>query len=547
MRVEIATIASYISGRVERLFADYTGVEVQTGDHLAVVYSPELYSKQVEYIETRRGLANLTESTLPTIRTSQEKLVEGSRKQLMELGLTDDQIAVLEQTERPESRLTVYAPSGGTVIEKLVAEGDYLAAGEPIYRVVDLSLVWLKLEVFPDDAAKIRFGQMVAARLDSLPGETFWGRVAFVGPTVDPRTRTVSIRVEFANDERQLRPGDYATASIRIPVGELGEVYDAELAGKWISPMHPQVLRDEPGLCPICGMPLVPTSRYGYADQPVDPPTALVIPRSAVLMAGDSSVVYVEVEPGRFAIRPITLGAILNDSVVVLKGLEPGDQVATAGNFLIDSQMQLAGNPSLIDPSRAIAKLGERKTPLEIAIGDIQSLPGEAGVALEQLIAGYLGLQTKLAADELPSSEEISAFRGPLARLREQPDLPEELRNLVAEMSAAEESLLDGDIETIRLEAFRPISHAMLETVSLARGDGASQSLFQMFCPMVKGGGGDWIQANDQLVNPYWGSRMLRCGDVIQELPTRPTNDPSSSTDATENGDASDGGSEGGE
>ena len=270
--------------------------------------------------------------------------------------MTDEQLAELERTGNAQSRLTIYAPQGGTVVEKLAVEGNYVKAGDPIYRIADLSTVWLMLKLFPEDATRIRFGQRVEAVIQSLPGETLVGRVAFIDPTVDPKTRTVGIRVELVNKDGRLRPGDYAEARISLPIGPQGEVFDADLAGKWISPMHPQIIRDGPGQCPICGMDLVPTSQYGFAEAPVPQPESLHVPRSAVLLAGGNSVVYVETKPGRFEIRPVKIGPILADKIVILDGLKPGESVATAGNFLIDSQMQLAGKPSLIDPTRAIAQ-----------------------------------------------------------------------------------------------------------------------------------------------------------------------------------------------
>ena len=225
--------------------------------------------------------------------------------------MTDEQLAELERTGNAQSRLTIYAPQGGTVVEKLAVEGNYVKAGDPIYRIAELSTVWLMLKLFPEDATRIRFGQRVEAVIQSLPGETLVGRVAFIDPTVDPKTRTVGIRVELVNKDGRLRPGDYAEARISLPIGPQGEVFDADLAGKWISPMHPQIIRDEPGQCPICGMDLVPTSQYGFAGAPVPQPESLHVPRSAVLLAGGNSVVYVETKPGRFEIRPVKIGPIL--------------------------------------------------------------------------------------------------------------------------------------------------------------------------------------------------------------------------------------------
>src|SRR5690606_23021691 len=128
-----------------------------------------------------------------------------------------------------------------------------------------------------------------------------------------------------SNEQRLLRPGDYARAELHVPLGREGRVFDAELAGKWISPMHPQIVRDEPGNCPVCGMALVPTSQYGYTDKPVEQPKLLTIPRDAVLTAGGESIVYVETEPGRFELRPITVGQFVDNRAVVLEGLKAGD------------------------------------------------------------------------------------------------------------------------------------------------------------------------------------------------------------------------------
>ena len=161
-----ATIAAYIDGRLERLFADYTGVPIAKGDHLAVIYSPQLYAAQVEYIEARRALN--ASGGLPAVRQAQEGLSANTRQRLREYGMTDEQLAELERTGNAQSRLTIYAPQGGTVVEKLAVEGNYVKAGDPIYRIADLSTVWLMLKLFPEDATRIRFGQRVEAVIQSL-------------------------------------------------------------------------------------------------------------------------------------------------------------------------------------------------------------------------------------------------------------------------------------------------------------------------------------------------------------------------------------------
>lgn len=353
----LKTISAYVDGRLDRLYADYTGVLVEKGDHLALVYSPRLYSAQVELLLAKKSLDQGRSATLQRVVNSTQDIHQSARQRLIELGMTDEQITQLVQAGEANSRMHLCAPISGTVIEKFAVEGQYVKEGQAIYNLADLSTVWLMLELFPEDAVTIRYGQKVEAELHSMPGRTFSGRVAFIDPTVDPAKRTVGVRVLMPNADGLLRVGDYAKATIRVPMGVThdpkGGIYDPELAGKWISPRHPHIVSAEPGNCTVCGMDLVPATQFGFVDVPNASTNALVVPRSAVLMNGGHSVVYVETEPGRFEIRHVTLGTSSGDQIVILDGLEAGEQVATSGNFLIDSQMQLAGNPSLIDPTKA--------------------------------------------------------------------------------------------------------------------------------------------------------------------------------------------------
>lgn len=314
----LKTIAAYVDGRLDRLYADYTGAVVAKGDHLALLYSPLLYSAQVEFLLAKKSLEESRSASLRRVVDSNDNLYQSAKQRLVELGMTEEQIAELERSDKANSRLHLCAPISGTVIEKLAVEGQYVEVGQAIYHLADLSTVWLMLELFPQDAAAIRDGQEVEAEMHSLPGRQFTGRVAFLDPTVDPKKRTVGVRVVIPNEEGLLRVGDYAKATIRAPLSVAGD-------------------------------------------------SVLVVPRSAVLSNGGHSVVYVETERGRFEIRHVTVGATSGNQVAVLDGLNEGEQVATAGSFLIDSQMQLAGNPSLIDPLKAQPKLDDEPSPEMIA------------------------------------------------------------------------------------------------------------------------------------------------------------------------------------
>ena len=380
----LKTLSAYVDGRLDRLYADFTGVFVEQGDHLALVYSPRLYSGQVELLLARKASDASRTSSLQRVVLSNRDMYQSTKQRLIELGMTAKQIEQLELTGKANSRMHLLAPISGTVIKKYATEGQYVKEGQAIYELADLSTVWLMLELFPEDAALIRYGQKVEATVQSLPGQKFTGRVAFVDPMVDLIKRTVGVRVVIPNDNGSLRIGDYAKATIQVPLAgkkSRGEIYDPELANKWISPRHPHVVEASPGKCRLCGIELVPASQFGFTNEPGDLEEALVVPRNAVLMAGNDSVLYVETEPGRFEIRKVVLGPRSGDLIVVLEGLEEGEQVAVSGNFLIDSQMQLAGNPSLIDPAKARPRvefeMDEDSLP---PIGDIEMIVEEAVV-----------------------------------------------------------------------------------------------------------------------------------------------------------------------
>jgi len=380
----LKTISAYVDGRLDQLYADYTGVVVEKGDHLARIYSPRLYSAQVEYLLARKSRDSSANSTLTRVAETNQELYDSARQRLIELGMTETQINELEKSGEANSRLRLCAPISGTVIQKLAVEGQYVDEGQAIYQLADLSSVWLMLKLFPEDAATIRYGQKVEAEVQSLPGRAFSGRVAFVDPHVDVKTRTVGVRVVMPNPDGLLRVGDYAKATINVPVGvnDQQAVYDPELAGKWIGPRHPHVVESSPGKCPLCGVDLVPASQLGFTATEKAQHNALVVPRDAVLMAGGNSVLYVETEPGRFELRRVTLGPGCGEQIVILSGVEQGEQVATRGNFLIDSQMQLAGNPSLIDPSKAQPRADGEMT--EEMIAALSELPPEDRHLAEQ-------------------------------------------------------------------------------------------------------------------------------------------------------------------
>ena len=403
----LRAITAYASGRIEDLFVDYTGAVVEEGDRLAVVYSPQLHSAVAEYLQAMKAEAR--PSGLQAVAEANRLLRANTRQKLVELGLNPDQIKELERAGKPGSRLDISAPLSGTVIERMAVQGETVKEGQPLFRLADLSSVWLILELFPQDASAVRYGQKVQARVKSLAGQQFEGRIAFISPNVSPTTRTVSVRVVIDNSKGQLRIGDYVSARIAVPVAPSSKnlVFDPDLADKWISPRHPHIISDAPGSCPVCGGKLVPAQDLGFTSETEAARDVIVVPRTSVLHAAGHSVVYVETDPGRFEIRHVQTGTVVDSEIVISKGLEAGEKIAVSGGFLLDSQMQLAGNPSLIDPNRLERE--KRTAPQMDAkmLAAIRSMPmTDQQAAMDQVICpvtefqlGSMGVPPKASVD----------------------------------------------------------------------------------------------------------------------------------------------------
>ncbi len=350
-RVEYIT--AWVPGRLDRLYVDYTGVPVKKGDHMVYLYSPELLIAQEELIQAIKAVENIKDSESGIMRDLTTGTLEAAREKLRLWGLTSEQISEIEKRGASD-HITIFAPTSGIVIHKNAQEGMYVNTGTRIYTVADLSHVWVKLDAYESDLMWLRYGQEVEFTTVSYPGEVFKGLISFIDPVLNPTTRTVKIRVDVPNPDGKLKPEMFVKAVVKAEVATGGKVMDPKLAGKWICPMHPSVIKDEPGKCDICEMPLVQTETLGYVSAGLDiSEKPLVIPVSAVLVTGTRAIVYIELperDKPTYEGREIVLGPRAGSYYIVRSGLKEGQRVVTKGNFKIDSALQIQAKPSMMTP-----------------------------------------------------------------------------------------------------------------------------------------------------------------------------------------------------
>lgn len=349
----VKEITAWVPGRIDRLYVDFTGILVRKGDHMVYLYSPQLLSAQAELLQAVKAVQETSGAT-ELIQRSSIATLEAAREKLRLLGLQKEQIETIEKTGQITDHLTIYAPIGGIVIAKHANAGDYVETGTKIYTIADLSEVWVKLDAYESDMMWVRYGQQVEFTAEAYPGQAFTGKITFIDPVLDGRTRTVKLRVNADNSDGRLKPEMFVRALVRVALAAGGKVMEPALAGKWICSMHPEIIAEQPGRCDICGMDLVTTQSLGYvtADTTAEPP--LVIPATAPLITGERAVVYVQV-PGQekptYEGRQVTLGPRAGDYYIVNDGLAEGEKVVTKGNFKIDSALQIQAKPSMMNPA----------------------------------------------------------------------------------------------------------------------------------------------------------------------------------------------------
>jgi membrane fusion protein, copper/silver efflux system len=454
------TVTPWTAGRIDRLFVSNVGAGVDPGQVIAHLYSPEVYAAHQDLIQAKRQVSTLS-SGIPSAQSAAKAAMDAARNRLMLLGVSDDDLDKMARADSPWRTVKIRSNYGGTVLELLVHQGAYVNAGTPLFRVADLSRLWVQLDAYENDLARIKLKQEVELRIETFPGELFKGKVSFVDPVVDPRMRTARVRVEVANKGGRLRPGMFAEA-----------VLDAAETKSETLP--------------------------------------LVIPATAPLFTGTRSVVYVEV-PGKerptYEAREIRLGPRAGDLYPVVSGLEEGESVVVRGAFRLDSDLQIRGGRSMMTMDDDVSRAA--MAPIDVPEAFLQGMA--------PTLESYLGLHVALSKDDLDAARK--AF-GDIAKSATSfnPRGPEPARKFWKELGPAlAQEALGGqkaeDIEAAR-RAFESVSRRMIQTVQRF-GNPGKEAIRLSFCPMAAGSkGAFWLQRADSIENPYFGASMFTCGDV---------------------------------
>ena len=293
----IATQAAYFEGRIEKLFVNFEGEEVRSGQQLATIYSPELVSAQQELI------------TAASLKESQPALYQAVRNKLKLWKLSEKQIQQMEESGQVLEYFPIYANVSGTVSMIMVKEGDYVKQGQPLFKLANLSSVWAVFDAYENQVSLLKKGQKINIVTNAYPNNILGARIVFIDPILNATRRTVEVRAELENINGQLKPGMFIKGTVQL------------ISSK----------KDN----------------------------TIIIPESAVLWTGERSVVYIRTNPNEpvFEMREVALGDMLNEGYIVLNGLQNGDDIVTNGTFTVDAAAQLKGKKSMMNEEAGEVKI----------------------------------------------------------------------------------------------------------------------------------------------------------------------------------------------
>jgi Cu(I)/Ag(I) efflux system membrane fusion protein len=462
---KVYTQSSHIPGRIENLSINFTGESVYKGQTLAHIYSPELVTAQEELLQSY------------AIKNSQPELFDAAKQKLKNWKIGEKTINTIISTGKTIQQFPITADVSGIITAKKVELGDYVNRGMPIYEIADLSSLWVLFDVYESDMAWVKVGDKVSYTIQSIPGKTFEGTISFIDPIINAQTRVATARVEVKNDKNNLKPEMFVTGILK---NNLNTNNSKEL----------------------------------------------IIPKSAILWTGERSVIYVKNKTENainFTLREVTLGASLGNAYIIKSGLEASEEIVTNGTFTVDAASQLAGKPSMmnLEGSNAVTEHStaaiNNSTDSQTNMETTMVVSKQFQQQLNNVFEIYLNLKDALVADN-----------GNKAKMAAQ--------NLLKQLSKVDMELLTNneahtqwmaihtkiktlttnisktsDIE-IQRDHFKDISTQLIKAIKLF---GINKMVYEQFCPMANDDhGAYWLSTSAAINNPYFGSKMLKCGST---------------------------------
>ena len=475
----ITQLTARFGGRIEKLFVSFTGEKVKKGQKLATIYSPELVTAQRELLE---AIGN---------RDNRPTLYKAARSKLKLWDLTKEQIDAIEQKGEPQLYFEVLSPISGTVTKRYVALGDYLNEGSALFEVIDLTQVWIMFDAYESDLPWISIGDNVKYSLQSVPGESFTGKVMYIDPFINPGTRVAKVRVQQKNFNLILKPEMFVNGLVESKIA--------------------------------------------------DATHEILIPKSSILWTGKRAVVYVKV-PRRdhpsFIYREIELGSESGNFYVVQDGLNVGEEIAVNGVFRIDASAQLAGKPSMMNPLGGKTSLAHDHGSVSMENQETQEDHSQHGEdiqavsskninvkfqkQLNTLYDKYLLLKNALVDSDSEraineatvmidglTNVDMTLLKGDAHRLW--------MNGLIKFQEALADIQETNNLETHR-KAFVKLSDVLYKSIKLFGIDN-SKEIYYQYCPMaIDNQGAYWLSEVEEINNPYFGEAMLRCGETREVL-----------------------------
>jgi Cu(I)/Ag(I) efflux system membrane fusion protein len=461
----VGTQAAFFEGRIEELYVNFEGEEVRSGQKLATLYAPELVSAQQELI-TASGL-----------KASQPELYKAVRNKLKLWKLTEKQILEIEASGQVQENFPVYATVSGTVSQIGVQAGDYVEKGAPLFKIANLGTVWAVFDAYENQVSLLKEGQTMNITAKSYPQTPIEAKISFISPGLNPATRIVEVRTVLQNPDGKLKPGMFVSGTLDL--------------------------------------------------SPRNDNQALVIPESAVLWTGRRSVVYVKANPNApvFEMREIEVGDAINEGYLVLSGLENGEEIVTQGTFTVDAAAQLRGKRSMMNEENGQSSSGH---------GDhLNASPGSSGPGqpnqkemnfsqalktdLASTIPGYLKMKDALVSEDAGTVQKIARELSAHVSGLQTAGLGSREKSHISNIQKSLKAIGDSNSLGTQRENFVTLNESLIPILEVSGS--AAQTLYVQTCPMANNSNGaEWLSAEKEIRNPYYGEAMLRCGSIIDTL-----------------------------